>query len=233
MILLMKYSVFIKCFIFLSLLLSSPILVVSTSSLRHRNKVNQKIKGNCDCETPLVNLALANHARESLKLKQKERNDVDSMPNMGLLQPLNFLEMSCDERCELQKKEAEKNGNRILAAEGSATNDNTAEKNAVDAPAKIENEKKDDNSAETVVTTTANPGLVEKAVNKLKAYAGLTGRDRSALKGNPVSGSDFNLDMLSKASFAAHAAYEIRSIPPGLKLLSGGTITVDYPDELR
>ena len=71
MILLMKYSVFIKCFIFLSLLLSSPILVVSTSSLRHRNKVNQKIKGNCDCETPLVNLALANHARESLKLKQK------------------------------------------------------------------------------------------------------------------------------------------------------------------
>ena len=232
MILLMKSSVFIICFAFLSLLLSSPILVVSTSSfLRHRNKVNQKITGNCDCETPLVRLALANQARESLK--QKERNDVDSMPNMGLLQPLNFLEMSCDERCELQKKEAEKNGNSFLAAEGSATNDNTAEKNAVDAPAKIENEKKDDNSAETVVTTTANPGLVEKAVNKLKAYAGLTGRDRSALKGNPVSGSDFNLDMLSKASFAAHAAYEIRSIPPGLKLLSGGTITVDYPDELR
>jgi hypothetical protein len=75
--------------------------------------VNQKITGNCDCETPLVRLALANQARESLK--QKERNDVDSMPNMGLLQPLNFLEMSCDERCQLEKWTLPKNGEKILA----------------------------------------------------------------------------------------------------------------------
>eukprot|EP00942_MAST-04A_sp_MAST-4A-sp1_P006704 g6704.t1 len=128
--------------------LDSPILVVSTSSfLRHRNKVNQKITGNCDCETPLVRLALANQARESLK--QKERNDVDSVPNMGLLQPLNFLEMSCDERCELEKKEAEKNGKKILAAENPATDDKNAEKNTVEATTGT----KEDTSEETNSST--------------------------------------------------------------------------------
>ncbi len=126
----MKSSVFIICFVFLSLLLSSPILVVSTSSfLRHRNKVNQKITGNCDCETPLVR--------------------VDSMPNMGLLQPLNFLEMSCDERCQLEKKEAEKNGEKILAAENPATDDKNAEKNTAEAATGT----KEDTSEETNSST--------------------------------------------------------------------------------
>ena len=120
----------IVCFLFLSvLLLSSPVFVSSSlrggSSIRSRssknnnNDKNKILVGGCSCQPTRVNSLLRKEAEA--QALQKETNELDNTPGMGLLQPLNFLEIRAPARCNVLckiKKSASSFGSKILSSEG-------------------------------------------------------------------------------------------------------------------